>query len=54
MAKKLSAWCKAVKIEMIKRDWSVGDLAEAVLMTREYVSAIIRSEEHTSELQSQR
>ena len=31
MAKKLSAWCKAVKIEMIKRDWSVGDLAEAVL-----------------------
>ena len=41
MAKKLSEWCKAVKIEMIKRDWSVGDLAEAVFMTREYVSAII-------------
>ena len=50
MAKKLSAWCKAVKIEMIKRDWSVGDLAEAVLMTREYVSAIINGRVYSSQV----
>lgn len=41
MAKKLSVWCKAVKIEMIKRDWGVSDLASAVHMSREYVSAVI-------------
>ena len=41
MAKKLSTWCKSVKIAMIERDWSVGDLANAVKMSREYVSAVI-------------
>ena len=41
MKRKLSPWCKAVKIAMIEKDWSTGDLARAVNMTREYTSAII-------------
>ncbi len=41
MAKKLSKWGKNVKIELIKRDWSVNDLADTVHMSREYVSAVI-------------
>ena len=41
MERKLSPWCKEVKIAMIRRDWGVGDLAKAVNMTREYTSAVI-------------
>ena len=42
MAKrKLSSWCKAVRIEMIKRDWGVEELAHAVKMSREYTSSVI-------------
>lgn len=41
MSRKLPEWCKQVKIAMIQRDWGVGDLAEAVNMTREYTSAVI-------------
>ena len=41
MEKKLSPWSKSVKIAMIKRDWSVRDLANAVKMSREYVSSVI-------------
>lgn len=41
MERKLSPWCKEVKIAMIRRDWGVGDLANAVNMTREYTSAVI-------------
>ena len=33
MERKLSPWCKEVKIAMIRRDWGVGDLANAVNMT---------------------
>ena len=41
MAKVLSPWCKQAKIELIKRDMSVGELAENVGMTREYISAVV-------------
>ena len=41
MAKVLSPWCKQAKIELINRDMSVGELAECVGMTREYVSAVV-------------
>ncbi len=41
MKRKLSPWCKAVKIAMIKKDWSVSDLAKAIEMTQEYTSAVI-------------
>ena len=41
MERKLSPWCKEVKIAMIRREWGVGDLANAVNMTREYTSAVI-------------
>lgn len=29
MKRKLSPWCKAVKIAMIQKDWGVADLAQA-------------------------
>ena len=38
---KLSPWSKAVKKEMIERDMSIKDVAEALGMAREYVSAVI-------------
>ena len=41
MKRKLSPWCKAVKIAMIQKDWGVADLAQAVKMTKEYNSAVI-------------
>lgn len=41
MKRKLSPWCKAVKIAMIQKDWGVADLAQAVKMTKEYTSAVI-------------
>lgn len=41
MKKKLSKWCKNVKIEMVKKDLEVQDLAAAIGMNRSYVSSII-------------
>ncbi len=41
MKRKLSPWCKAVKIASIQKDWSVGDLADAVKMSKEYTSSVI-------------
>lgn len=41
MAKKLSEWSKQVKIEMVKRDWGINDLANAVHMSRMYFSAVV-------------
>lgn len=45
MKRKLSPWCKAVKIAMIQKDWGVADLAQAVKMTKEYTSAVINGRE---------
>lgn len=41
MKKKLSKWCKSVKIEMVKKDLEVQDLAATLGMNRSYVSSII-------------
>ena len=41
MKKKLSKWCKNVKIERVKKDLEVQDLAAALGMNRSYVSSII-------------
>lgn len=41
MEKKLTPWCENVKIAMIEREWSVQDLADAVGMSRVYISSII-------------
>lgn len=41
MAKKLSPWCKEVKIELIKKDMTVGELAKKVGLSREYTSSIV-------------
>ena len=39
--RKLSDWAKSVKIEMIRRDWDMNDLAEAIGKSREYTSAVV-------------
>ena len=36
MKRKLSPWCKAVKIAMIQKDWGVADLAQAVKEDERY------------------
>ncbi len=47
MAKVLSPWCKAVKVEMIKRDMTVNDLAERIGRTREYTSGIVNGRNYS-------
>lgn len=39
--KPLSPWSQAVKIEMIKRNLSVSDIAKQIGKTREYTSRVI-------------
>lgn len=41
MEKKLSAWCKNAKIEMINRDIKTTTLAKELDMNRSYVSSIL-------------
>lgn len=41
MRKLLSPWCKSVKIELIRREMSITDLAAAIGKSREYTSAIV-------------
>ena len=41
MGRKLSPWCKRVKIAMIQADMNMKDLAEKIGMTREYTSSIV-------------
>ena len=41
MSKNLRPWCKAAKIQMIKKDLSVNDVAKATEMNRSYVSTIL-------------
>lgn len=41
MEKKLSPWCKAVRIAMIEKDIGVQKLADALGMNRCYVSSIV-------------
>lgn len=41
MERKLSNWCKEAKIQMIRKDITVPELAEAIGVTRQYASAIV-------------
>lgn len=41
MGKVLSPWCKQTKCELIKRDMTVGELAQAIGKSREYTSAVV-------------
>lgn len=48
MRKKLSPWCKQAKIELIKRDMTVNDLAEMIGRTRQHTSAILNGRIYSS------
>ena len=55
MKRKLSPWCKAVKIAMIQKDWGVADLAQAVKMTKEVkgrIASVNKNRTKTSWLQT--
>ena len=41
MKRHISPWTEAVKIEMIRRRWSMRDLAKAVGLSYEYTCAIV-------------
>lgn len=41
MAKRLTPWCKAVKIAMIERDITNQELAERIGKDKRYVSAVV-------------
>lgn len=41
MERKLPEWCKQAKMEMIRRDISVQDLAKEIGVSRQYVSALV-------------
>ena len=41
MAEKLSPWCKRAKIEVIRKDISVNDLAEQLGNNRSYLSSVL-------------
>ena len=41
MERKLPNWCKEAKVQMIRKDITVPELAQAIGVTRQYVSAII-------------
>lgn len=41
MVEILSPWCKKAKIELIKRDMTVAELAKQIGKSREYTSAVV-------------
>lgn len=41
MERKLSSWCKEAKIQMIRKDITVNELAQAVGVSRQYASSVI-------------
>ena len=44
MARPLPQWCKNVKIELVRRDMSISDLAKLVGLTKQYTSGIVCQE----------
>lgn len=40
MARPLPQWCKNVKIELVRRDMSISDLAKLVGLTKQYTSGM--------------
>lgn len=41
MKRSIPEWCKTAKTAMIQQDLSIGDLAEGLGYTRQYISAIL-------------
>lgn len=41
MGRILSPWCKQAKKELIDRDMTINDLAQAIGKSREYTSAVV-------------
>lgn len=41
MKRKASAWSKAVRIELVKREWTLKTLATKLNLSHEYVIALI-------------
>lgn len=46
----LPPWSKAVKIELVKRDMDVTDLAEAIGLCRPYVSGVVNARAYAPEI----
>lgn len=40
MKKKLSPLCKEIKIKLIMKDMTIGELADEVSLSREYVNSV--------------
>lgn len=49
MARKLSPWCKRVQCELINRDMSKAELADAMGRSRTHVSAVINGRLYSME-----
>lgn len=47
--RKSDSWCKSVRIAMVKRGWSVLDLAKAANMSKSHTSAIINGRVQSSQ-----
>lgn len=46
--RKSDSWCKSVRIAMVKRRWSVLDLAKAANMSKGHISAVINGRVHSA------
>lgn len=47
--RKFDSWCKSVRIAMVKRGWSVLDLAKAANMSKGHTSAVINGRVQSSQ-----
>ena len=47
--RKSDSWCKSVRIAMVKRGWSVLDLAKAANMSKGHTSAVINGRVQSSQ-----
>ena len=47
--RKSDSWCKSVRIAMVKRGWSVLDLAKAAHMSKGHTSAVINGRVQSSQ-----
>ena len=41
MARPMPQWCKNAKIELVRRDMSIPDLAKLVGLSRQYTSGVV-------------
>ena len=47
MARPLPQWCKNAKIELVRRDMSISDLAKLVGLTKQYTSGIVSGRKYS-------